>query len=90
MPDKREHRGQHPADEKLFSKEALSGLRQAVADYSLLLTKGYAETSALKLVGDRFVREPIALILLLGALATLLVPVVAALRRHRSRRSVAA
>jgi hypothetical protein len=54
MPDKREHRGQHPADEKLFSKEALPGLRQAVVDYSLLLTKGYAETSALKLVGDRF------------------------------------
>jgi len=54
MPDKREHRGQHPADEKLFSKEALPGLRRAVADYSLLLTKGYAETSSLKLVGDRF------------------------------------
>jgi hypothetical protein len=54
MPDKREHRGQHPADEKLFSKESLPGLRQAVADYSLLLTKDYAETSALKLVGDRF------------------------------------
>jgi hypothetical protein len=54
MPDKREHRGQHPADEKLFSKEALPGLRQAVTDYSLLLSKGYADTSALKLVGDKF------------------------------------
>lgn len=54
MPDKREHRGQNPADEKLFSKEALTGLRQALVDYSLLLTKGYAETSTLKLVGDRF------------------------------------
>jgi hypothetical protein len=29
-------------------------LREAVADFSLLLTKGYADKSALKLVGDRF------------------------------------
>lgn len=29
-------------------------LRQAVEDFSLLLTKGYADKSALKLVGDRF------------------------------------
>jgi len=32
----------------------LPRLRQAVADFSLLLTKGYADKSALKLVGDRF------------------------------------
>jgi hypothetical protein len=32
----------------------LPRLRQAVADFSLLLTKGYADASALKLVGDRF------------------------------------
>ncbi len=32
----------------------LPRLREAVADFSLLLTKGYAEKSALKLVGDRF------------------------------------
>ena len=54
MPDKRTHRGPHPADEKLFAADALSDLRSAVADYSLLLTKGYAEKSALKLVGDKF------------------------------------
>jgi hypothetical protein len=54
MPDKRSHRGPHPADEKLFAPEAISDLRSALADYSLLLTKGYAEKSALKLVGDRF------------------------------------
>ena len=54
MPDKRSHRGPHPADEKLFAPEAISDLRSALADYSLLLTKGYAEKSALKLVGDKF------------------------------------
>ena len=32
----------------------LPRLREAVADFSLLLTKGYADKSALKLVGDRF------------------------------------
>jgi len=32
----------------------LPRLREAVADFSLLLTKGYANKSALKLVGDRF------------------------------------
>ncbi len=54
MPDKREHRGPHPADAELFAPETLPRLRQAVADFSLLLTKGYADKSALKLVGDRF------------------------------------
>jgi hypothetical protein len=54
MPDKRTHRGPHPADEKLFAPEAISDLWSALADYSLLLTKGYAEKSALKLVGDKF------------------------------------
>jgi hypothetical protein len=54
MPDKRTHRGPHPADEKLFAAGVISSLLEATADYSLLLTKGYAEKSALKLVGDRF------------------------------------
>jgi len=54
MPDKRAHRGPGPADGKLFSEKALADLRTAVADYSLLLTKGYAEKSSLKLVGDKF------------------------------------
>lgn len=53
MPDKRTHRGPHPADAKLFSPAAIGDLRSALADFSLLLTKGYAEKSALKLVGDR-------------------------------------
>ena len=54
MPDKREHRGPHPADRELFAPETLLRLREALADFSLLLTKGYADKSALKLVGDRF------------------------------------
>ena len=54
MPDKRTHRGPHPADEKLFAPAAIPALRSALVDFSLLLTKGYADKSALKLVGDRF------------------------------------
>jgi len=54
MPDKRLHRGQHPADKKLFGETWIPNIRRAVADYSLLLSKGYAEKSSLKLVGDRF------------------------------------
>jgi hypothetical protein len=54
MPDKRTHRGQHPSDEKLFAAARILDIRRAVADYSLLLSKGYAEKSSLKLVGDRF------------------------------------
>jgi hypothetical protein len=54
MPDKRTHRGPHPADEKLFNPQAIPDLRSALSDFSLLLTKGYADKSALKLVGDKF------------------------------------
>lgn len=38
----------------MFAPAAISDLRSALADYSLLLTKGYAEKSSLKLVGDKF------------------------------------
>ncbi len=54
MPDKRTHRGPHPADEKLFAAGAISNLQSAIVDFSLLLTRGYAGKGALKLVGDRF------------------------------------
>lgn len=54
MPDKRNHRGAHPQDEQLFSAAHLKNLAAAVADYSLLLTKGYADISSLKLVCDHF------------------------------------
>jgi hypothetical protein len=54
MPDKRAHRGQHPSDATLFAGDRIPDIQRAVADYSLLLSKGYAEKSSLKLVGDRF------------------------------------
>jgi hypothetical protein len=38
----------------LFAPAAIESLKLALADFSLLLTKGYAEKSSLKLVCDRF------------------------------------
>lgn len=54
MPDTRTHRGSAPGDVQLFGPAQIALLRSAVEDYSLLLTRGYAEKSSLKLVGDRF------------------------------------
>ncbi len=54
MPDSRTHRGAHPEDEQLFAVEQLPRLRAACSDLSWLLSGGYAITSALKLVGDRY------------------------------------
>lgn len=54
MPDHRQHRGPHPEDHQLFCVDALPPLRAAVHDLSWLLTRGYADRSALKLVGDRY------------------------------------
>ena len=54
MPDKRQHRGCDPQDPRLFADGHLESLRKAVGDLSWLLTRGYAEKSALKLVGDRY------------------------------------
>ncbi|MCA9070347.1 MAG: DUF434 domain-containing protein [Planctomycetaceae bacterium] len=54
MPDTRKHRGPHPQDADLFAREKWPELQRAVAHLSWLLTRGYAITSALKLVGDRF------------------------------------
>jgi hypothetical protein len=53
LPDRRIHRGPHPDDQSLFAQGCLSALRAAEADYAWLLSCGYAENSALKLVGDR-------------------------------------
>jgi len=53
MPDRRKHRGAHPDDEHLFDERHHQALRIAVAEFSRLLTRGYAGNSALKLVGDR-------------------------------------
>ncbi len=54
MPDRRTHRGPDPRDRAQFGPTVAPRLREAVADLSWLLSKGYAETSALKLVGDRY------------------------------------
>jgi hypothetical protein len=54
MPQHQRHRGKNPRDVALFSAEQLPRLRDAVADYSFLLTRGYAEKSALQLVGNRY------------------------------------
>src|SRR5439155_27369805 len=53
MPDTRSHRGAHPEDAKLFAPAMHAKLREAAGDYSWLLSRGYAEPSALKIVGDR-------------------------------------
>ncbi|RMH38744.1 MAG: DUF434 domain-containing protein [Deltaproteobacteria bacterium] len=54
MPDRRRHRGPHPADPALFAASALPVLRQATDDLSWLLGRGYAVAAATALVGDRF------------------------------------
>lgn len=54
MPDKRAHRGPHPEDHQLFDADVWPLLWAATADLSWLLTRGYANPSALKLVGDRY------------------------------------
>lgn len=54
MPDRRKHRGPGPQDHIWFGEESHAVLRSAVLDLSWLLTRGYAEPSALKLVGDRY------------------------------------
>lgn len=53
MSSETRHRGMHPADREMFGAQAAPALRQAVADLSWLFSRGYARTSALKLVGDR-------------------------------------
>lgn len=53
MPDRRTHRGAHPEDARDFALDHEPVLSRAVEELSYLLTHGYAETAALKLVGDR-------------------------------------
>ncbi|QEL13671.1 DUF434 domain-containing protein [Limnoglobus roseus] len=54
MPDTRKHRGPGPQDAEWFGPEARPALAAATADLSWLLSRGYAEPSSLKLVGDRY------------------------------------
>jgi hypothetical protein len=53
MPDLRKHRGAHPEDASLFAPDAVPALAAATADLSWLLSHGYTDKAALKLVGDR-------------------------------------
>ncbi|HYP53983.1 MAG TPA: DUF434 domain-containing protein, partial [Pyrinomonadaceae bacterium] len=52
-PDRRQHRGAHPEDERLFAPSQVAALREAVGELSWLFGRGYAPRSAVKLVGDR-------------------------------------
>ena len=54
MTDRRKHRGPGPEDVRLFAADKVEVLCHAVGDYSMLLSKGYAAKSSLKLVGDHF------------------------------------
>lgn len=53
-PDRRRHRGAHPRDRELFAERHVAVLRQAVAEFSWLLSREYSPKAALKLVGDRY------------------------------------
>ena len=53
MPDTRTQRGPHPKDRDCFASQRIPKLRRAVAELSWLLSRGYSERAALKLVGDR-------------------------------------
>ena len=52
-PDKRQHRGPHAEDRRLFDAEQIPRLRLATDELSWLLTRGYTMKSSLKIVGDR-------------------------------------
>src|SRR5262249_17087761 len=52
MPDSRKHRGAHPEDKRLFAEDKVPLLREATAKLAWLLTRGYAATSSVKIVGD--------------------------------------
>ena len=54
MPDRRKHRGPHPDDAELFAPALWPTLRRAADDLCWLLSRGYAQSSARKLVGDRY------------------------------------
>lgn len=54
MAHKQRHRGQNSRDPELFDEKQVEILNQAVEHLSWLRTHGYADKSALKLVGDRF------------------------------------
>lgn len=54
MSHKQRHRGQNSKDPALFTEKFIEILNQAVDHLSWLISRGYSDKSALKLVGDRF------------------------------------
>ncbi len=54
VPDHRQHRGPHPGDVSQLAPDTWPRLLAAVEHLAWLLTRGYAMSSSLKLVGDRF------------------------------------
>ncbi len=54
MVDRRKHRGPHPDDAALFAAAAWPTLARATDDLCWLLSRGYSQKSAVKLVGDRY------------------------------------
>jgi hypothetical protein len=53
MSHKQKHRGQQANDANLFDAKWVPRLNEAVAELSWLYSRGFAERSALKLVGDK-------------------------------------
>jgi hypothetical protein len=54
LPHQANHRGAAPEDDRLFSADAVRDLRRAADDLCWLRDRGYAQRSALELVGSRF------------------------------------
>jgi hypothetical protein len=54
MPDQRTHRGPNPEDATAFASAQFDKLCSATADLSWLFSRGYAQPSSVKLVGDRY------------------------------------
>ncbi len=54
MSDRRRHRGPNPLDEEMFHARHLDRLKGATDDLCWLLSRGSAQKSSLKLVGDHF------------------------------------
>ena len=86
MPDRRRHRGPHPDDAERFGAVHLPALREAAADLGFLLDRGYANTAALKLVGDRFALDARQRLLLMRGTCT----TTAAVARQEKRVDAAA
>lgn len=48
------NRGAHPGDEELFARPRIPVLRRAVRDLSWLRSRGYGDTAAKEIVGNRY------------------------------------